>query len=110
MQVTRKLHMKRFQQIIRRAMKFFDTHHSGEILNRFAEDVGTIDENLPLALMDTVQNVFTLIGVLILISILNYWLIIAIVVVVILFAFSESIFILISRSTNKIEARSEYRQ
>jgi ATP-binding cassette subfamily C (CFTR/MRP) protein 4 len=110
MQVARKLHTKMFLQIIRGAMKFFDTHQSGEILNRFAEDVGTVDENLPLALMETVQSFFTLIGVLILISILNYWLIIAMVVLVILFVFFAWIIIPVSRTINKIEARSEYRQ
>jgi ATP-binding cassette subfamily C (CFTR/MRP) protein 4 len=110
MQVARKLHTKMFLQIIRGAMKFFDTHQSGEILNRFAEDVGTVDENLPLALMETVQSFFTLIGVLILISILNYWLIIAMVVLVILFVFFAWIIIPVSRTKNKIEARSEYRQ
>lgn len=45
------LHNKVFRKVIRATMEFFDMNLTGNILNRFAKDVGIIDELLPLSLI-----------------------------------------------------------
>ena len=46
------LHDKLFRGIIRAKMLFFNNNPSGRILNRFSTDIGFIDAQLPVAMMD----------------------------------------------------------
>lgn len=48
-----KLHDKLFRGMTRATMYFFNTNPSGRILNRFSKDIGSVDTQLPVALMDT---------------------------------------------------------
>lgn len=41
------LHNKIFKNITKATMDFFDMHMTGNVLNRFAKDMGIIDEQLP---------------------------------------------------------------
>nr|CAD7423121.1 unnamed protein product [Timema monikensis] len=50
------LHNTMFENILRSKMRFFDTNPSGRILNRFSKDMGSVDELLPRALIDTIQG------------------------------------------------------
>ena len=52
-------------------MRFFDTNSSGRILNRFSRDMGVIDELLPKALMEAIQVLLAMFGILIMVSIVN---------------------------------------
>lgn len=47
------LHDKLFRGIIRAKMFFFNNNPSGRILNRFSKDIGSIDVQLPVAMMDS---------------------------------------------------------
>ncbi|CAG2057791.1 unnamed protein product [Timema podura] len=55
-----KLHNTMFENILRSKMRFFDTNPSGRILNRFSKDMGSVDELLPRALIDTIQQRYAL--------------------------------------------------
>lgn len=46
------LHDKLFRGIIRAKMFFYNNNPSGRILNRFSKDIGSIDVQLPIAMMD----------------------------------------------------------
>lgn len=46
------LHDKLFRGIIRAKMYFYNNNPSGRILNRFSKDIGSIDVQLPIAMMD----------------------------------------------------------
>jgi len=48
------LHDKLFRGVTQTFMQFFNRNSSGRILNRFSRDIGLIDTNLPMALVDTV--------------------------------------------------------
>lgn len=50
-----KMHHTMFNNIVNGPMKFFNDNPSGRILNRFSRDIGTIDEMLPMTILDTVQ-------------------------------------------------------
>nr|CAD7393053.1 unnamed protein product [Timema cristinae] len=54
------LHNTMFENILRSKMRFFDTNPSGRILNRFSKDMGSVDELLPRALIDTIQQRYAL--------------------------------------------------
>lgn len=53
----------------------------GRILNRFSKDIGVIDEMLPRYLLDTLQLGLTMLGVLVLIAIVNYWMMIPVIII-----------------------------
>jgi ATP-binding cassette subfamily C (CFTR/MRP) protein 4 len=88
-------------------MKFFNAHHSGEILNRFSRDIGLIDESLPFILMDVIHTLFSIISTMILISVLNIWLVIPMIITIILFCLYGIMFIPIGRNINKLEGASK---
>lgn len=52
---SKKLHHMVFDSVIATPMRFFDTNPSGRILNRFSKDMGSVDEALPKAILDSGQ-------------------------------------------------------
>ena len=52
LQAGRRLHNRMLRRLIYTPMHFFDTNPSGRILNRFAKDIGFLDEQLPMTFYD----------------------------------------------------------
>lgn len=69
------LHGAMTTALLKAPVRFFDINPAGRILNRFAKDVGCMDEVLPYALLEAVQFVMFTISILVLISIANFWVI-----------------------------------
>lgn len=65
------LHLRMLDGLLFTPMRFFDTNPSGRILNRFSKDLGTIDETLPSAMVEALQTVLLIFGILGVVSILN---------------------------------------
>ena len=63
MKASRNLHNAMFHKLIRAESRFFDTHPSGRILNRFSKDIGSIDEVLPMTLFEMKRMLWQIIGV-----------------------------------------------
>lgn len=55
MRASTNLHNRMFGSIVFTTLRFFNTNPSGRILNRFAKDIGSIDETLPISITDTMQ-------------------------------------------------------
>lgn len=72
MNASKNLHNTMFSSILKAPMRFFDTHPSGQILNRFSKDIGSIDEQLPMAMIDSIQIFAVMIGILSQVIIINY--------------------------------------
>jgi ATP-binding cassette subfamily C (CFTR/MRP) protein 4 len=49
---SQKLHNKMLASVLRATIEFYDTNPLGRILNRFASDVGIVDEQLPLVMYE----------------------------------------------------------
>ncbi|XP_043284651.1 probable multidrug resistance-associated protein lethal(2)03659 [Venturia canescens] len=100
---SRKLHDQMFRSISRAKMSFFHSNPSGRVLNRFARDIGAIDESLPPTMMDCVQNGLSLLGSIIVIGIANPWLMVPTLFIAIVSYYLRIIYWATSRSVKRLE-------
>ncbi|CAG9840903.1 unnamed protein product [Diabrotica balteata] len=98
------LHNQMFQNIIYSPMRFFNINPSGRILNRFSKDIGVMDENLPMTLMDTVQIGLYVFSICLVIGSLTIWIVIPTVLLAVLFYLMRIVFVQTSRDVKRIEA------
>ncbi|XP_043593268.1 probable multidrug resistance-associated protein lethal(2)03659 isoform X2 [Bombus pyrosoma] len=103
MRASTKLHDRMFRSISRATMRFFNTNPSGRVLNRFSKDMGAIDEVLPIALIDSLQIGLSLLGIIVVVAIANYWLLIPTVVIGIIFYCIRVFYLATSRSVKRLE-------
>ncbi|XP_015109904.1 multidrug resistance-associated protein 4 [Diachasma alloeum] len=73
MNASKNLHNLMFSCLLKAPMRFFNTNPSGRILNRFAKDIGCVDELLPMALIDAIQIFAVMVGILAQVLIINWW-------------------------------------
>jgi len=64
-------HEKMLNRIVQAPVYFFDSNPIGQILNRFSNDIGTLDRFLSLITMDVLDNVFFIVTVIITVSIID---------------------------------------
>jgi ATP-binding cassette subfamily C (CFTR/MRP) protein 4 len=103
MDASKTLHDTMLKKVVYGDMTFFNHHSAGRILNRFAKDIGCIDEYIPLNLLVTVTMILLLIGIILTVCILNYWMVIPTVVILFVMIFFGVIF----QPTNKNIKRTE---
>lgn len=101
------LHDKMFISIIHGTMRFFNTNTSGRILNRFSKDMGSVDERLPLALVDCTQIGAALLAIIIVIGTVNPLLLIPTLIMGILFYFIRIFYLKTSRNIKRLEGVSK---
>ncbi|KAF5283717.1 hypothetical protein FQR65_LT13752 [Abscondita terminalis] len=97
------LHDTMFNSLVRATMRFFNTNPSGRILNRFSKDIGLIDEFLPTCVLDTLNICLISISVVILVSIINYWLLLAAIALTTISYFLRLFYIPTSRSLKRLD-------
>ncbi|KAG5332701.1 L259 protein, partial [Acromyrmex heyeri] len=103
MRASMRLHDHMFRSISRATMRFFNTNTSGRVLNRFSKDVGAVDEMLPTALIDCLQIGLALLGIIVVVSIANAWLLIPTTLVGIVFYYLRIFYLATSRSVKRLE-------
>ncbi|CAD7092877.1 unnamed protein product [Hermetia illucens] len=106
MRASKNLHDAMYRGISQATMFFFNTNPAGRILNRFSKDMGQVDEVLPSILIDMIQVFFTLIGILVVISVVNVWFLIPAAFIVIIFYFLRGFYLKTSRNVTRMEAVS----
>uniref|UniRef100_A0A2M4AEM2 Putative abc transporter c family member n=1 Tax=Anopheles triannulatus TaxID=58253 RepID=A0A2M4AEM2_9DIPT len=93
MKASRNLHDRMFARILTAPMRFFDTNPSGRILNRFSKDMGAIDELLPKAMIEAIQILLVMIGILTMIAIVNPLLLLPLIGAVALYAVALKLYL-----------------
>ncbi|CAH3153888.1 unnamed protein product [Pocillopora meandrina] len=98
------LHAAMLTSLLKTPVSFFDVNPAGRILNRFAKDVGCMDEVLPYVLSESVQYAMFTISILVLISVVNVWIIGASVPFTVLSLYVSKRYIITAREIKRIEA------
>ncbi|KAG6460722.1 hypothetical protein O3G_MSEX012179 [Manduca sexta] len=107
MRASTRLHNNMFASITRAPMRFFHVNPSGRILNRFSKDMGAVDEVLPSALLDVLQIGLSLIGIVVVVAVVNYWLLVPTVAIGAVFYGLRIFYLSSSRSIKRLEGVSE---
>jgi ATP-binding cassette, subfamily C (CFTR/MRP), member 4 len=106
LRISKNLHDQLFRGITRAKMYFFNTNPSGRIINRFSNDIGSIDTKLPASLYDTIQLFLEMIAVFVIVGIVNYWLLLPTLVMSLVLVGLRKIYVTTSRSVKRIESLS----
>lgn len=101
------LHNKMFVSITRAPMRFFNTNTSGRILNRFSKDIGAVDELLPAAIIDSLQIGLSLVGIVVMVSVVNPWLLLPTALIGVVFYFMRIFYLATSRNVKRLEGVSK---
>ncbi|KAJ6222676.1 hypothetical protein RDWZM_001221 [Blomia tropicalis] len=97
------LHNTLFECLIRAPVTFFDTNPIGVLLNRFSRDMGIIDDQVPPTAFDAVEIFVQLLGILVMVSIVDYWITIPTVILIIIFYYARIYYIRSARSIKRLE-------
>lgn len=103
---SRNLYDKMFNSLLRAPMYFFDNNSIGRILNRFAKDIGMIDDMMPMILCDVLQTGLMCLGILGLVAVSNPATFVIIIPVTIGFVYLRNYFMKSSREIKRIEGIS----
>ncbi|EGI62548.1 Multidrug resistance-associated protein 4 [Acromyrmex echinatior] len=103
MNASKNLHNFMFSCVLKTPMSFFDNNPSGRILNRFSKDMGAVDEILPSTMTVSIQIFTVMIGILIQVIIINWWIVFAVIIMIFLFGIIRKIYLPIARTTKRLE-------
>ncbi|KAF5273603.1 hypothetical protein FQR65_LT04602 [Abscondita terminalis] len=103
LRASQKLHSDLLTNIIYAKVTFFGNNSSGQILNRFSNDLNVTDELLPNAIFVIIQYFLTIVGSFVLMSTVNPWLLIPSVAVALLFYIFNSRYLLAVISLKRLE-------
>lgn len=98
------LHNKMVTAVMQAPVLFFDTNPVGRILNRFSKDIGCMDDTIPPQFLLAVQLCLFTIGATLLSAVTNYWLLIGIIPLIVLFVYFGSYYLKTSRELRRMEA------
>ncbi|SPP86205.1 probable multidrug resistance-associated protein lethal(2)03659 isoform X4 [Drosophila guanche] len=104
MHSSTELHNTMFRGVSRTALYFFHTNPSGRILNRFAMDLGQVDEMLPAVMLDCIQIFLTLTGIICVLCLTNPWYLINTIAMVLAFYYWREFYLKTSRDVKRLEA------
>ena len=98
------LHDRMVLAILKAPVLFFDTNPVGRILNRCSKDVGSLDEVLPTIFLTSIQMVLFSTAAMMLPSVLNPWLLLAVVPVIVSFICIVRYYLKSSRELKRLES------
>lgn len=104
MHSSTELHNTMFQGLSRTALYFFHTNPSGRILNRFANDLGQVDEVMPAVMLDCIQIFLTLTGIICVLCVTNPWYLINTFAMMLAFYYWRDFYLKTSRDVKRLEA------
>ncbi|XP_074089273.1 ATP-binding cassette sub-family C member 2 [Macrotis lagotis] len=101
---SRTLHMQLLDNIFRAPMSFFDTTPTGRIVNRFANDISTVDDIIPASFRSWILCFLSIISTLIMISVATPVFIIIIIPLTIIYIFIQRFYVATSRQLRRLDS------
>lgn len=101
------IHDKMFHSVVYARMRFFNTNPSGRILNRFSKDIGSMDELLPKAILDSAQILLAMAGSVILTITVNPYFLIPVSIIGTIFLLLRIVFLKTSKNIKRLEGISK---
>lgn len=98
------LHSDMLESVLKSPMAYFDTTPLGRILNRFAKDIGVVDNLLPGLFRSVILNIFVILSTVLVISINTPVFLAAAVPLSVLYYFVQRYYIPTSRQLKRIES------
>ncbi|CAF3389726.1 unnamed protein product [Rotaria sp. Silwood1] len=97
-------HNRMLKGILYTSLRFFESNPSGRILNRASKDQQVLDESLPMALMDTMQNLLKTLGSITVIGIANPWVLLILIPLVPTVLWLRRFYMRSSRELKRLES------
>lgn len=104
---SQNLHDKMFDGLISTSMRFFEKNPSGRILNRFTKDIGSTDEALPKAFLDSLQINLMMLGAILVTVYTNVKLSILILAMFVTFVFIRKVYLKCSTDLKRLDGMSK---
>ncbi|XP_029465938.1 canalicular multispecific organic anion transporter 1 [Rhinatrema bivittatum] len=101
---SRLLHVQLLQNILHVPMHFFDTTPSGRIINRFAKDIFTIDETIPVSFRSLVSCILGVISTLVMICSATPIFAAVIIPLAIFYYFVQRFYVATSRQLRRLDS------
>ncbi|KAM3913418.1 ATP-binding cassette sub-family C member 2-like [Leptodactylus fuscus] len=101
---SRLLHTQLLRNILRVPMQFFDTTPTGRIVNRFAKDIFTVDETIPMSFRNWLDCFLAVIGTLFVICLATPIFAAVIVPLAILYYFVQRFYVTTSRQLRRLHS------
>ena len=98
------LHDDMLAAVLRAPVLFFDTNPVGRVLNRFSRDLSCMDELLPDTFLDAIQILLFCVSAIVLPSVLNPWIILALLPLLVVFWMFAKYYVKTSRELRRLEA------
>ncbi|NWZ80312.1 MRP2 protein, partial [Poecile atricapillus] len=104
MRASRVMHQQLLSNILRAPMSFFDTTPTGRIVNRFAKDIFTVDETIPMSFRSWLSCFMGIISTLIVICLATPFFTIVIVPLSIFYYFVLRFYVSTSRQLRRLDS------
>ena len=101
---SRKIHNQLMERVARARFRFFDSTPLGQIMNRFSKDIEAIDQEITPVAVGVVYCLFSIITIVILISVITPGFLIAGVFISVLYALIGMFYISSSRDLKRLES------
>ncbi|XP_066478250.1 ATP-binding cassette sub-family C member 2 [Tiliqua scincoides] len=101
---SRVLHEKLLSNILRVPMSFFDTTPTGRIVNRFAKDIFTVDETIPMSFRSWVTCFLGIISTLLMICLATPYFAIVVVPLGLIYYFVQRFYVATSRQLRRLDS------
>lgn len=77
-------------------------------MNRFSKDIGAVDDILPRTMIDAIQIFAVMVGILVQVLIINWWIIFAVIVMGLLYGMIRNVYVPTAQNIKRLEGISTF--
>ncbi|XP_035257042.1 canalicular multispecific organic anion transporter 1 [Anguilla anguilla] len=103
---SRVLHSRLLSNVLRAPMVFFDTTPLGRVVNRFAKDMFTVDESIPMSFRSWLMCLLGVVGTLFVICLATPLFIVVLVPLAVIYYFVQRFYVATSRQLRRLDSVS----